>query len=216
MNKKIILFLSIFSIALMGSSCPENPTEPEDPVPTATAEAAATSTPVPGTPPPTTPTFTPTPTPFDYQNFEISNGTPGDYFWDGMPSSAPAFVGLPFVHTGTRGLEINPPGAAGGAVAVNPQSVGNIDLSNADKVYAWIYDTTGSNTVNLLIWDNNEGSAMVQSTDDGVYTTTTPNQWTLISWPLSSAAFLTLSEIMYVEVIVRTQGTVYIDDITYY
>ncbi|MDP3787608.1 MAG: hypothetical protein Q8R05_08735, partial [Candidatus Omnitrophota bacterium] len=136
------------------------------------------------------------------QGFENYNGTAGLYFWD-VWDSQPAFAYLPSpTHSGRRSLSTQ-----GRTVGIYPQG-GTMDLSGASHVGVWIYDTAGSDTVELRLRDSSGASQPVWSVMPAVW-----NQWTLILWPLSSFTSVDKRSIQNLEIYLRREGRYYFDDL---
>lgn len=149
-----------------------------------------------------------------FQNFEPGNGTPGDYFWDVWQSS-PSFESS-IVQEGTRSVKITT-GSGGGTVGINAaSSSGYFDMTNATYFYIWVYDTQGSNTVQLRLKDNDGDGG---SGNDGNFLwssmSSVQNQWTKITWNLSqypNVPNLDWNRIAAIEIYELNQGTYYLDN----
>lgn len=136
------------------------------------------------------------------QDFEDYNGTAGLYFWDAWDSQ-PALAYLPSpAHNGSRSVSTQ-----GHTVGIYPQG-GTMDLSGATHVGVWVYDTAGSDTVELRLRDFSGASQPVWSAMPAVW-----NQWTLILWPLSSFTSVDKRNIQSLEIYLRWKGQYYFDDL---
>jgi hypothetical protein len=134
------------------------------------------------------------------QDFEPTNGTPGASFWDAW-DSLPALAASP-VRSGARSLATQ-----GHTVGIKPRW-GNLDLSAATHVGAWVYDTTGSHPVELRLRDTTGANMPVWSAMN-----TVAGQWTEITWPLSAFVGLDVSSVQDLEFYVTNQGAYYFDDV---
>jgi hypothetical protein len=191
---------------------------------TVSTDEELTSTPIP-TPTEIPVTDTPSPThtlsPSSFQNFERNNGTPlegngekeSDYFWDAW------FMDCSFsediVYEGQRAMscrafahEKGSPNDTGGTVGIKPSSNEPIDLSLATTFYVWVYDTQGSNTVELKLCDDNGCPSNIWSEQKAFQ-----NQWTRITWPVSVFTGIDRSRIRYIEIYEWNDGTYYFDTI---
>ncbi|KPK41743.1 MAG: hypothetical protein AMJ78_04655 [Omnitrophica WOR_2 bacterium SM23_29] len=152
-----------------------------------------------------------------YQDFEPDNGTPGDYFED-IWQSSPAFE-TTIVHSGTTSLKIAT-GDGGGTVGILAASPsGYLDLSTATSLSVWVYDTQGSNTIQLRLRDADGDGG---NGEDGNYlwsdATSVQNQWTKITFDLNrypDAANLDLDRISKIELYEWYEGVYYFDDVEY-
>jgi len=150
--------------------------------------------------------------PVSFQNFEANNGTPGDYFRDvwHMTCSFESTI----VHEGRSvrcQAHAGDMGSHGGTVAIYPSSSKPIDLSSGSALSVWVYDTQGSNTVELrlcnydTVCSNNVWSERKSS----------QNEWTEITWPLSALTGVDKSKIRSIQIYEWNDGMYYFDDITW-
>jgi hypothetical protein len=195
--------------------------------PTATLTPTFTPTPT-LTPPPTKaptplPTITPTPIPppTPFQNFEPKNGTPlqgnvedeSDYFWDAWFMDCSFSQGVKY--EGQRSMRCcafadgkGGPNDTGGTAGIKPSSSQPVDLSSATTFYVWVYDTQGSNTVELKLCDDNGCPTKVWSAMKSI-----PNQWTPISWPMAAFTNVNRARIGRIEIYEWNDGVYYFDAI---
>lgn len=192
-------------VSLNNLSCSKSPTEPA-PEPTNTPVPVATATPASTSQPTATQVVTPLPTAtvtcFN-QNFEPGNGSVL-YFSDTLETKS--VLTSAQVHDGTRALETNFNNEAV-MVGIYPSSLPPVDISGASTFKIWVYDTVGGNKISLFIGTVVPGTTFpVQST-----MTTVHNQWTLISWPLTS--FGNLDQTIFIMLSVESAGYYYFDGI---
>jgi hypothetical protein len=138
------------------------------------------------------------------QDFESGNGTTGNFFWSIWNSTNTFNSAASTVYAGYRSLSMEA-GAFGGTVAINPIS-GPVDMSSGNTFYVWVYDTQGSNTLELRLTDTNGGTEAVYSSGPS-----TQNQWTRLSWNLSDFDVLDKSIIDHIELYEFNAGTYYFD-----
>jgi hypothetical protein len=144
-----------------------------------------------------------------FQDFEAGNGTSGNYFWSIWNSTDTFNSTAATVYAGSRSLSMEA-GAGGGTVAINPIS-GPVNLTGVTTFYAWVYDTQGSNTLQLRLTDTNGGTNAVYSS-----AASTQNQWTLLSWTISDFTGVDTSIIDRIEFYEFNPGTYYFDNPGYY
>ncbi|MFH1778910.1 MAG: hypothetical protein ABH847_02640 [Candidatus Omnitrophota bacterium] len=159
----------------------------------------------------------PSPTAVPLQNFEPENDTEDEYFlniWETEPDFA-----TDIVHSGSRSLEIEANNEAGGTVGINIASKdGYVDLSKAEKISIWVYDTTeGNNTIQIRLKDI-EGNGGSGNDENNLWSTkkTKKDTWTEIKWKLKSypkVEDLDLTRISAIEIYVPKEGTYYFDDL---
>jgi len=149
-----------------------------------------------------------------FQDFEPGNGTQEAYFYDAWRSTSSFETDV--VHKGTRAVKmVVPPeinNANGATIGITAASqVGYIDLSDATSLSVWVYDTQGSNTIELKLKDlfGNIGSGL-WSTENSVW-----NTWTKITWDISEYSGVDMSRIASVELYEWNEGTYYFDDVTF-
>ncbi len=178
---------------------------------TITPTTTPTSTPALGTPtntPTVTPTFTPVViTSGPYQNFEVGNGTVGNYFEEGLQSN-PSFD-TTIVYGGTRSLRIMP-ALGGGIVRIFTSATPPLDLSGVDEFYAYVYDTQGVNPAELLFLDADGNSETAWSQNASIQ-----NAWTKMFWNMSSYTTVDTSRISYIQIYEFNTGTYYFDELGY-
>lgn len=158
-----------------------------------------------------------------FQNFENNNGTQDDIYFNSifriMPSTS-VVEDNPRTGGGVRTLKVitwpddtaNNPDAHGGTVRIFSSRSSPVDLSVANKISAWIYDTVGSNSVQLKLCA--PGSDRVVSNE--VWSDpqqTTRDRWTRISWNLSAFTNFDKKQIIAIEIYVWHSGVYYFDDI---
>ena len=135
-----------------------------------------------------------------FQDFEENNGTPpgaGNYFWDAWftscgfnPSGVPAFQGTRAACCRASAQEKGQGSDHGGTLGINPASQFPLDLSSAGYIGIYVFDTQGSNTVELKLRDGNDRvSTSVWSAKKAQQ-----NQWTLVTWPLTSTSFVNVDK----------------------
>ncbi len=178
---------------------------------TITPTTTPTSTPALGTPtntPTVTPTFTPVViTSGPYQNFEVGNGTVGNYFEEDLQSN-PSFD-TTIVYGGTRSLRIMP-ALGGGIVRIFTSATPPLDLSGVDEFYAYVYDTQGVNPAELLFMDADGNSETAWSQNASIQ-----NAWTKMFWNMSSYTTVDTSRINYIQIYEFNTGTYYFDELGY-
>ena len=145
-----------------------------------------------------------------FQDFEPDNGTSGAYFYDAWQSN-PAFE-TTIVHGGTRSVKMTS-GVGGGTIGINLAAlVGYVDLRTMTTFHAWVYDTQGSNSLQIKFKD--KWGAISSATWSSM--AATQNQWSLISWTISpTQAGIDWSRIASIELYEWNQGVYYFDD-TYF
>jgi hypothetical protein len=152
-----------------------------------------------------------------FQDFERDNGTPpggGNYFWDAWFTTC-SFEST-IVHEGGRSVCVDAhartegsPTDTGGTMGINPSSSDPVDLSSATTIYVWVYDTQGSNTVELKLRDIEESvSNPVWSTMQSVQ-----NNWTQIEWAVSGFTGVNIRRIKNLEIYEWNDGIYYFDDV---
>lgn len=152
-----------------------------------------------------------------FQDFESGNGTPGNYFEE-IWQSGPIFE-TSTVHGGTRSMKITT-GNGGGTVAIlaaNPS--GRIDMSFATSISLWVYDTQGSNTIQLRLRDL-EGDGGGGGDENYLWSSmsSVENQWKKITWDLDiypNVPDLDLDRIASIEIYEWNEGTYYLDDVKF-
>ncbi|MFA5338626.1 MAG: beta-galactosidase [Candidatus Omnitrophota bacterium] len=141
-----------------------------------------------------------------FQNLEPGNSTPGDYYYDAWQSN-PAFE-TTIVHSGTRSVKMIS-ASGGGTLGINIAApIGYMNLATMTDFYVWVYDTQGSNSLQIKFKDKwGNLSSAVWSTMSAVQ-----NEWTLISWPVSQTAGIDWERVASIELYEWNQGTYYFDD----
>lgn len=147
-----------------------------------------------------------------FQNFEFGNGTPSAYFYDAWRTTT-SFDSSTY-HGGTRSVKMIVPALdnenTGATIGINAaSSSGHLNLQNATVLSIWVYDTQGSNTIELKLKDS-DGTI-----GPGMWSemSATKNQWTKISWNVSSYSGVSKSSISSIELYEWNQGTYYFDDV---
>lgn len=148
-----------------------------------------------------------------FQDFEEGNGTPSAYFYEAWRSSLSFENSI--VHGGTRSVKIIVPAPdenIGAVIGINVATpLGYVEIQNATTISVWVYDTQGSNTIELKLKDS-DGTV-----GSGLWSPmpSTQNQWIKITWDLSqypSAPDLDWNRIASIELYEWNQGTYYFDD----
>lgn len=150
-----------------------------------------------------------------FQNFESGNGTPDVYFYDAWRSSS-EFESTT-VNNGTRYVKMIVPAPddnenIGAVIGINvAASSGYIDIRNATTISVWVYDTQGSNTIELKLKDSDGtiGSGLWSDMSS------TQNTWTKISWNISGYSGVDKSHIASIELFEWNQGVYYFDDVNF-
>ncbi len=145
---------------------------------------------------------------------ELLNST---YFKDVY--QADPSINLTTVHGGTRSVKMNAANG-GGSVAIDAADAGQSkNLSGATAFSVWVYDTQGSNTIQLRLRDvNGNGGSRGDGNSLWSNNASVANQWTKITWNLSQypkAAGLDKAKIRSVELFEQNQGVYYFDDAAY-
>lgn len=98
------------------------------------------------------------------------------------------------------------PGDTGGTVGINPSSSDPVDLTFAAIITVWVYDTQGSNDIQLRLCDENGCS-------DGIWSDSqaTQNEWSKITWNLSDITAVDRSRITHIELYEWHDGVYYFD-----
>lgn len=149
------------------------------------------------------------------QDFEPNNGTEGEYYRQVWNCTVDFDVKT--VHSGSRSIKMETP-ENGGTVGIQPVgNQGQADLSKAQKITLWVYDTQGDSTVEMRLKDANGvgGSGLdylaLWSTEKS-----RQNAWTKIEWNLKDypqVDGLDKSKISSIEIYKSQAGTYYFDDL---
>ena len=149
-----------------------------------------------------------------FQNFELGNGTPGSYCYSAWRSSVDTESSI--VHGGARSVKMIVPAFdgenIGAVIGINAaSSSGYMDFQNAIILKAWVYDTQGSNTIELKLKDSNG------TIGPGLWSdmSSTQNQWVQISLDISTYSGVNKSRIASIEFYEWNQGTYYFDDVSF-
>ena len=168
-----------------------------------------------------------------FQNFEEQNGTPqgkDNYYWDAGFASCEFTMAPNPVHEGQRAIQMKAEayergkcdnrGACGGTIGIKPASSIPVDLSSAQTLSVWVYDTVSDikngkqvgNTIQLKLRDSSD---KVSSADRDGWSINAPeyNTWTEITWNLSKFAGIDKSQITGIELYEWKDGIYYFDDI---
>jgi beta-galactosidase len=146
-----------------------------------------------------------------FQTFETTGGTINAYGWSGASSTAARSATQ--AHAGSYSVEYIH-GGAGGAnanVVITPESGAasiNLTANGETKLVFWVYDTQGSNTVNVKIIDSLANQANVWTT-----ASSTQNSWTEFTMNLSDFTGVNMAQVASIEFIEWNPGTYYIDDV---
>lgn len=154
-----------------------------------------------------------------FQDFEESNGTPGENYTYEVYYTTRKFE-VSTVHEGARSLGVltratrdGHPGEHGGAFGVNAASpTGYMNLENATTIALWIYDTQGNNTVELTVVDE-EGASYTYGYSPGK---SVRGRWTMLTWDISGpCGDVDMSRIRSLQFYLWWDGYYYFDDISY-
>ncbi len=156
--------------------------------------------------------------PESFQDFEVKNGTPGNgslenycrNIWYAQCEFEPKLS-----HTGKQALLVKvlrhqSGNEKGGTVRIFASSRSPINVLNGRIISAWIYDTNGNNTVELKLCNGDKCPDRVWSA-----MRSTKNQWSEITWPISSFTNIDKSGITAIEMYEYNDGIYYVDDITW-
>lgn len=154
--------------------------------------------------------------PVSFQNFEPSNGTPGDYSQNVWYMTCSFETAPVRVHEGSRSLcchaHAGDTGSHGGTVAIYPSSSEPMDLSAGETFSIWVYDTQDNNDAELKLCDENGCHP-----DNAVWSDNkaSHNQWTKLTWQLSRFTKVDKSKIQYIQIYEWNDGLYCFDDITW-
>ena len=151
------------------------------------------------------------------QDFEEDNGTPDDYFFE-VWNCEPLFD-EETVHAGDTSLRVEV-FEDGGTVGINVANEdGYVDLSRANKISIWVYDTQGNNTIELRLKDidgnggsGGDGNALWSQKK------ARKNKWAKVEWDLSlypEVEDLDLTSIATLELFEYNEGIYYFDDLEF-
>ena len=149
------------------------------------------------------------------QDFEPDNGTEGEYYRQVWNCTVDFDASK--VHSGSRSLKMETL-ENGGTVGIKPVgNQGQTDLSKAEKITLWVYDTQGDNTVELRLKDANDvGGAGMDHLALWSAGKSRLNAWTKIEWDLKNypqVDGLDKSKISSIEIYELQGGTYYFDDL---
>jgi hypothetical protein len=144
-----------------------------------------------------------------FQDFEKDNGScagPGCYFWDAwftscdfnppnVQASQGARAGCCRAFAQATAQARGQADVNGGTMGINPMLQYPIDLSSASYIGVYIYDTQGSNTVQLKLRDGND----IVSTPVWSAKKAQQKKWTLVTWPLADFRGVDESRIKNIE-----------------
>lgn len=136
------------------------------------------------------------------QDFEEGNGTAGDqYSWD--YGKAGAGLTGDQTHSGRRALRV-----AGDKFGVN-LAVPSFNVQDFDRIFVWIYDCVGDNTVEFELTDADGKKANGWSKEKS-----RKNEWTRVSMPLAQFRDrVDLTRLRAVEFYEWNPGIYYFDDL---
>jgi glucosylceramidase len=148
-----------------------------------------------------------------FQNFEPGNATPGDYFQNKWYTTC--LFDTAILHSGSRSIHClanaGSVGAHGGTVAIYPSSSAPINLSSGTTLSVWVYDTQGSNDIELKLCDDSGcHDQAFWSTNHAV-----KDGWTEVTWQLSPFTAVDKTQIRSIELYEWNDGGYYFDDVVW-
>ena len=151
------------------------------------------------------------------QNFEANNGTGGAYFNPIWQCTTDFEVER--THAGSQAQRVET-AQGGGTVGIRlMKENGSADLTKAKKITVWVYDTQGTNTIELRLRDaDGNGGNGADGKTLWSETKAVKDQWTRIEWDLSqypSGSGLDLSRVSAVELFEFHPGIYYLDDLEF-